>query len=166
VTVLSKIAHNLVERRVDMANMLCKGVGLKVAADDLARKYGVSVNAIYRDWSRREKWMPQILRLQDHSIVYELLYGMRQIIPNAWYEYSTADNSNARIGSLRVLKETYAEILEKLQSLGLLQTESLHVEQKNRIIMLKGRFVVIGPDGKPLPGQDGASEEQERPTQN
>jgi hypothetical protein len=101
-----------------MLNYLCKGIPFNQIVGDLATKYEVKPDTIYQDWHRRERWINYVTQLDDPTVINELLQGLRQIIPNAWYEYKQADNTNAKIGALRVLRETYLSIIEVLQSMG------------------------------------------------
>jgi len=110
--------QTLLQRRTEMLNLLCKGVSFNQIVEDFATKYNVKPATIYQDWHRRQRWMSYITQLNDPTVINELLQGLRQIIPNAWYEYKQADNTNAKIGALRVLRETYLTIIEVLQSIG------------------------------------------------
>lgn len=149
---------NLLERRVSMLNSISKGVDLKVVVESLSAKYGVKPKAIYQDWEQRDKWLPQIVQFQDEGFVYKLINGMEQIIPSAWYEYATADNSSARVGALKLAKETYMDLMRMLESLGLIPKEPMRIQQ--RIVMIKGRFRFVGPDGKVIPDQPDDDEAQ------
>jgi len=66
-------------------------------------------------------WAPQILQLQDDNLAFELVNNIKQVIPNAWAEYHRADNSNARIGALRVVMDATMKLIDVLQSLGKLE---------------------------------------------
>jgi len=54
----------------------------------------------------------------------------------------------ARVAAVRVYLDAVKAEVEMRQSLGLLPTEPLKIQ--HRIVMLQGRFVEIGPDGKPV----------------
>jgi len=108
----------LLERRTKMLNHLSKQIPIGAIAQDLAREYGVSVDAIYQDHHRLVQWAPHILQLHDDALAYELVNNIKQVIPNAWFEYKQADNSNAKIGALRLVVDTTLKLAQLLQSLG------------------------------------------------
>ena len=108
----------LLERRTKMLNYLSKQIPIGTIASDLATEYNVSLDAIYQDHHRLVQWAPQVLQLQNDALAYELVNNIKQVIPNAWYEYKQADNSNARIGALRLIMDSTAKIIEILQKLG------------------------------------------------
>jgi hypothetical protein len=130
--------QNLFNRRTEILGLVCKGVTIQALSKDLADKYAVSPRSIQNDWSRRQQWLPQIAKITDPTVLPILVQGLQEIIPNAWYEYKTADNSNARIGALRLAKEAYCDILEILQSVGFIEKKPVQVDQ--RIIVIKGQW--------------------------
>jgi len=101
-----------------MLNYLSKGVPIGNMVAEFASEYEVSKEAIYVDYHRLSQWAPQILQVRDDSLAYELVNNIKQVIPNAWHEYVTADNSNAKIGALRLVMEATLKLAQLLQSLG------------------------------------------------
>jgi hypothetical protein len=57
------------------------------------------------------------------------------------------------VAAVRVYLETIKAEIEMRQKLGLLPTEPLRIQ--HRIVMLQGRFVELGPDGKPVSSEEG-----------
>lgn len=129
----------LLERRTKMLNLLCKGVPLRTIVIDFSRDYDVSEKAIYMDWRNRQRWAPQIAQLNDPSLIDELVQGLKQILPNAWYEYKTNANPAAKVGALRLAKETYLDLVKVLQSIGRVEKapEQLRIEQSIIVKMWK-----------------------------
>jgi len=87
---------------------------------DFVREYDVSAQALYQDWRKRKMWIRDVVRLGDPTLIDEMLEGLKQIIPNAWYEYKTNPNPSVKIASLKLAKDTYIDIIELLQSLGII----------------------------------------------
>lgn len=111
--------ETLLTRRTEMLDLISKGTPLQDTIAELASKYQVPAKGLYNDWGRRGKWLKQIVRLQDPTLIEQLLRGLQQVIPSAWIQYATGDNSNAKIGALRLIKETYLDLIQTLQSLGI-----------------------------------------------
>ena len=127
----------LFERRTKMLRYLAKGVPLRDIIKDFSAEYNVSDKAIYKDHRKMKDWGPQILQLQDDKIIYEMLEGLKQIIPNAWHEYLTGDNTSAKVGALKLAKETYLDLIKVLQSIGRIEKvpEKAEVTAKVGIIV-------------------------------
>jgi len=122
------LKRKVFERRTEMLRDVCRGVPLKLIVKDLAEKYGVSVKSVYADWEKRNEWMSQIVQLEDKSLVYELVEGLKQIIPAAWIEYEKGDNTAARVGALKVAQKTYRDLIEVLQSIGVIEKKPEQIE--------------------------------------
>ncbi len=102
-----------------MLKLRAQGVTLRTIIDDFISKYSVSEQALYQDWRKRVTWASQVVQLDDPALINELIQGLRQIIPNAWYEYKTNPNPSVKLGALKLAKETYMNIIEVLQSIGI-----------------------------------------------
>lgn len=110
--------QQLLARRTKMLNYVSKGIPLQVIVNDLAAEYERKPATIYKDFEKMATWAPQILTLKDDKLAYALVNNIKQVIPNAWYEYKQADNSNAKIGALRLIMEATLKLAQLLQSLG------------------------------------------------
>lgn len=108
----------LLVRRTKMLNYVSKGVPLQTIVTDLSTEFKRKPETIYKDYERMATWAPQILTLKDDKLAYSLVNNIKQIIPNAWYEYTQADNSSAKIGALRLIMEATLKLAQLLQSLG------------------------------------------------
>ena len=127
----------LLERRTKTLNYLSKGIESSVIVRDFAREFKVSEHAIRKDIQRLPNWAPQVLQLEDDSLAYELANNIKQVIPNAWAEYLKADNSNARIGALRVVMDATIKLIQVLQDLGKMRKvpEQIQAELKAAIVV-------------------------------
>lgn len=124
--------EQLLERRTKMLNHISKGIPLQIIVNDLCVEFKRKPSTIYKDFQRMAVWAPQILTLKDDRLAYSLVNNMKLIIPNAWHEYQTADNSNAKIGALRLIMEATLKLAQLLQSLGKMEkvVEAIRFEVK------------------------------------
>jgi len=96
-----------------------RGLKLVDYIDKLMQKYGCSKRALEHDFTRRNKWIPKILLLDDSkSLVNELMLTLDESRAAAWRVFHDADNDNARVGALRTLNESVFKQLEAMQSMG------------------------------------------------
>jgi len=123
----------ILERRPKMLTLRSQGVPLKTIIKDFVREYGVSKQALYKDWKKRNQWAREIARLEDPALLDELIQGLKQIIPNAWYEYKTNPNPSVKLGALKLAQQTYITLIEILQSMGIVAKEPIRIEEKARI---------------------------------
>jgi hypothetical protein len=115
-----------------MLALRSQGIPLKAIVKDFVREYGVSPQALYEDWRNRMEWADEVARVGDPTLIDEMVEGLRQVIPNAWYEYKTSPNPSVKLGALKLVKETYLNLIEVVQSLG-----STHQKSAVREIRLK-----------------------------
>ena len=122
--------HPLRERRKKMVKLRAQGVPMATIVEDFVGEYHVSPQALYQDWWKRKQWIREVVRLDDPTLIDEMLQGLMQVLPNAWYEYKTNPNPSVKLGSLKLAKDTYKDIIEILQSLGI----AIRVPHKLEII--------------------------------
>jgi len=96
-----------------------RGLKLSDYIEQLAHKHKCSQKALRNDFSRRHKWIPQILLLDDMTgLVHELMLTLHEVRAAAWRVFLKADNDNARVGALKLLGEIVFRQIEVMQSLG------------------------------------------------
>lgn len=110
--------RQLLERRTRMLTLKAQGVPLKTIIQDLSQEQECTPQALYTDWRKRELWATDVAQLDDPILLGELIQGLKQVIPNAWYEYKTNPNPSVKLGALKLVKETYVTLIEVLQSVG------------------------------------------------
>ena len=104
---------NLIERRQKMVKLRASGLSLTKVIKDLAAECEVTTRALYYDWKHRKTWLKTILELKDPETFFlDLLSKHKEISRLAMLEYLQADNSNAKIGALRLLKEINKDFFE------------------------------------------------------
>jgi hypothetical protein len=68
---------------------------------------------VYQDWATRKQWLPLVLEIQDpEAFFYDILAQHREIYRLASLEYLKGDNSAARIGALRLLRDLNLDLIE------------------------------------------------------
>lgn len=127
--------RELLERRTKMLTLKSQGVPLKTIINDFVSEYAVSKQALYKDWRTRKKWASDVAQLNDPALLDELIQGLKQIIPNAWYEYKTNPNPSVKLGALKLAKETYLNLIEIGQSTGQIERVPEKAEVKGKIIV-------------------------------
>lgn len=106
---------NLIERRQKMLKLKTAGLSLVKVVKDLSRQYDVSMRAIYLDWQNRKTWLPSLLGMRDpETFCLDLLSTHKEIHRLAMMEYFRADNSNAKIGALRLLRDLNNDFAEMI----------------------------------------------------
>jgi hypothetical protein len=96
------------------------GLSLAETVQILAKKYDVSEKLIYYDWRTREKWMEGLLGIKDSkAFLYNLLANHKEIYRLTLKELFVGDNSAARIGALRLLRELNKDFHEMVVTKGL-----------------------------------------------
>lgn len=122
----------LLERRTDMLHKHLMGAPLKAIVESLSEKYSTKPMQLYCDWERRHKWMPQIVQLDDPTLLHEHLQGVLDVIPKLWViaEGKTDDNAKYlyrardRLEAFKEIKDIRFRILEILQSIGAIEKKA------------------------------------------
>lgn len=113
------------ERRKEMIGLYCEGYSFSNFADQVSQTYGITVNALERDWARRHKWMPILAQVEKPELHMDrLILTMRRIGEAAWQTYRSAraiKNHNAMVGALEKLIRVSVRETELLQSLGVIR---------------------------------------------
>ena len=112
-----------------MLTLKSQGVPLRTIIEDFIKEFEISEQALYKDWRQRNKWARDIAQIKDPALLDELIQGLKQIIPNAWYEYKTNPNPSVKLGALKLAQQTYVVLVEILQSMGIVEKipEEMHI---------------------------------------
>lgn len=119
----------ILERRIDMLTLRSQGNKINDIVKDIAQRYNRTESGIWSDWSRRENWVPHILKIGP-STTYEILQGMREALRSAWFTHRTAQQESVKIAALKLIKEIYITIIDIAQSAGLLRREPLEFKEE------------------------------------
>jgi len=105
--------ENLLTRRQEMLKLKSTGMSLVTIINDLSVKYDITRRGLYLDWGNRKRWIKGILSLEDPETFFlDVLTTQKEIYKHTFLEYLKADNSNAKIGALRLLRDLNKDMYE------------------------------------------------------
>lgn len=133
-----------------MLHLTIVGMEVSEAVEKVSEEFKCSKRTVWRDWKMRNQWIPFLVKIdpeEKERVVWDALASLAEAKQEAYNTYLAVEGM-ARVAAVRVYLEAVKAEVEMRQKLGLLPTEPLKVQ--HRIVMLKGRFVEIGPDGKPI----------------
>jgi hypothetical protein len=132
----------LLQRRSDLLRQSVTGAPLKLIVEVLSDKYNVDEKTLYADWERRRHWVPQIVQLEDPTLLHQLIRGAQDVLAKAWLVAETSKNSFAKLKALTLIKDTNLGLLKAFQSIGLISQRPIQVDQ--RILVIRGRWWLPG----------------------
>ena len=104
---------SLLERRQEIRRLRGKGLPLNVIVNDLAPKYEVTPRAIYKDWKNRKHRIKALLSLGDPDAVFlDIVSRHNEIFRIAMVEYLSADNSSAKVGAIKLLRDLNRDLYD------------------------------------------------------
>jgi len=116
----------LMQRRKVMLKTYYSGLLNLAAIKQIAQEFNCREIALYKDWSRREKWEPfiweQVANIEDAKKLVKLLQLAREtaaVIMN-----DPRKGGNARVGAIGRYTEAIVREVELLQSLGQLPKQA------------------------------------------
>lgn len=117
----------LLERRTKMLHEDLMGIPLKLIVENLEKEFHVNSDALYRDWHRRQKWIPQVVQLDDPTLLHKFLEGAKSVLPKAWFLLQDTENDFVKLGVLKLIKDTNIQVLEILQSVGAVEKKPVEL---------------------------------------
>ena len=147
------------EIRRELFSNVVKGTSITDACENIIKDYKkrgihVTFNSLYRDWNRRTKWLPLLVKLEDEQeLVTGLMLELRESRIEAWTLYNQTmknNNENAAVGILKVINDSIYNQVKLLQSLGKMHrapTSIEGVESGSPIILKMWRPPGIPPNG-------------------
>jgi hypothetical protein len=115
------VDKNLLERRTKMLQQHLMGVPLKLIVENLEEEFGAKAHRLYVDWGRRRKWIPQVVQLDDPTLLHMFLEGAKSVLPKTWLLLQETKNPLVKLGALKLIKDTNIQVLEILQSVGIVE---------------------------------------------
>jgi len=117
-TQLSKIhdtPQQIFERRRLLLLLRTRGVPLRDSMREVMARTRSSRASVYKDWERRRRWLPQMLRLEPgNTLVYEVFHGLRMVAAELWRQAETGDSVKARLGALYALLRVHVTLVRLL----------------------------------------------------
>src|SRR5271169_3161490 len=97
----------LLKRRTEMLDSVCKGFHPSAVISQMAENYKVSERCLWSDWERRDKWVPMLLSLEKYAeFVDEMETKLNAVQKAAWSTYMRANNDSAKVGALRLVLDS------------------------------------------------------------
>ena len=106
----------------------------KVSIEEIAEQLNVSEKTVDRDLSQVRSESHQRLQkdveLQGNIqlVVEEHLMALDELMREMWVNYHKQGSPRTKVSILKILKDTYVDKLETLQSLGLVPSSKIEVE--------------------------------------
>jgi hypothetical protein len=129
------------ERRKKMLKAHFRGITTSKWIAAIAEEYGVSEDAIWQDWKRRQSWLKEVFEMAD--VIDEIHMGMAELSnvkEEAWQTYHLAENAQSKAAALKIIAGIIRDKIEILQSFGMIYKKPLKIESE---IELKRRKELI-----------------------
>jgi hypothetical protein len=111
------------------------GLSLQQVVKELHAEFKVSRSWLYSDWRNRDRWLPIILDLKDSKRTYwDCVAFHRQIRDWAVLQYLKADNSNAAIGALNLLRGLNHDFMELFPESLIASVSGKRGEELNEVL--------------------------------
>lgn len=115
------------DRRVEMLRQALQGIRPSAIVRSIQANtdlnVGVSDSTLWDDWTKREEWMPVLLRIREDVAelpISEAFAGLLEARRLAFNLYLRASNDFAKVGALREIRENIKTELTLRQSMGLI----------------------------------------------
>lgn len=120
------------QRRVRMLSLIVKGAKEREAAEEVAKDLNQTVDAVQKDWRRRERWLPDFVNTETSTAIQEIVVSMKELLRQAWLTYANSPDGTAiKVGAYRELRQTVHDMAEIFQSVGIVMKMPEKVEITN-----------------------------------
>jgi hypothetical protein len=143
----------LFERRTELVRAhAILGVPLKTIIAELSKKYEVPEAILYKDWERRERWLQNIIQLNDPSMEKFCFETLLESRARAWQVYSQNIKTDAQDGNARVALNALKVVIDSSKAMLTFLMESGRVRKAPLEIkgQLSGMQFEFDPDVKRL----------------
>ncbi len=104
---------NTTARRLELLKKEGQGFNKTEIVKDLAQKFGVTCNTIWRDFRLRNQWQLELQELKNSGqIILTIINNYKQIYRDAFFIRRTTKNDNVQIGALKVMMESTEKLFE------------------------------------------------------
>jgi hypothetical protein len=129
-------------RRRELCALKFRGVPLDSIAKRLGEKYNIKSKYINRDWYNRKEWIGEVfdVDLSDPEfLILDILSEQKEIKDELWKMERDTNNENIALGALKQIKDVGSELLNMLQSIGVIEK----VAQKHELTGEGGGPILI-----------------------
>lgn len=103
---MTRMNQTLYERRLDSLRFHSRGIPPSVWTKELAQKYKVFADTIWRDWNQRHTWLPVVANMKNpETVMAGCVQENIQVKQAAWKLYHSAQNDTAKAAALKVILE-------------------------------------------------------------
>lgn len=128
----------LLDRRTEMLRQHLMGLPLKLIVENLEGKYGTKAKQLYRDWERRNHWIPQVVRLNDPTLLHQLVQGVIEVLPALNLLVQQTENDFVKLGTLKAIADIHFKLLKVMQSIGVVEEKPAQVNLVNLNVGFEG----------------------------
>lgn len=107
-------------------------VPFKEWGEDFAKEHELSIDAVRQDYYRRDRWIPELLKLENvTAMIDELVASMDESRREAWRLYHTTENPYIKIAALKHVAQVSSGQVNVLAKTGRVKPE----EAKQEIVL-------------------------------
>jgi hypothetical protein len=127
--------NNMVrERRVFMLREYGRSYSLRNAVKLTATEYECNEASLYVDWSRRKVWLKEICDFKNAGVrIRELILDQYRLMAEIDELKENADNSNCKLGALKLAVHTRFKMIDILRELGNQELERVRLEEIDKM---------------------------------
>ena len=119
------------QRRAELIEQRALGVEMREIVRSLSGKYECNPKCIYDDWRERRKWAPKIIGLEDgESLTVDIVTLLNWLKRRAVMEVLQGDNSAAKIGAIKTVRDVAMGIYEIAKDTGKIQVVPAEMKLK------------------------------------
>jgi len=105
------------ERRMFMIQEFGRSLSEKEAIESTAKKFGLTKDALYVDWGRRNNWLREIVDFKDNSnVIRQLIIEVYRSLQEIEKLASNADNDNCRLGAHKLKFNVIFKLIDLYRS--------------------------------------------------
>lgn len=122
-----------------MLKQYAKSFSLKETVELTSAKFGCKKASLYTDWARRPTWIKEVCDFQDADThIRALVSSFPSLLTHLDDLIENADNSNCKLGAIKLSIETRFRMIELLKDLKAQEREEIRMEEVKR--MFPGPF--------------------------
>ncbi len=111
-----------------------RSYSLKKAVKLTATEYECNEATLYVDWSRRKVWLKEICDFKDAGVrIRELILDQDRLMGEIDELKENADNSNCKLGALKLATHTRFKMIDVLRELGNQELERIRLEEIDKM---------------------------------
>lgn len=124
----------LLDRRTELLKGMAKGRKITVVAEEMTKglkdlqERERTMSCIFRDWTNRDRWIDQVIRINDKSYLSQLIASMDEAVAKSWVVYEMVKNPHAKLLALRTVIMGKSRTALLLMKAGVIQQAPQQIE--------------------------------------